>query len=650
MSTQNEITRIKNNIAAAYNAAKDLGATLPDNLNSNNLPATINTITPSDIIKQSDIPDYIKTAAFEVAKKVENVRKSDSVVFMAMSDSHHIGAQSNGWGPLMNKSNLHACMAAKILSYALKVDFNCHLGDFSFGNATTTNADLKQQVGEFSSYLNESYDGIPQFRCVGNHDTGQYNTAEGAVNATLVGKEYLYNAIGKYCEGATYGSTEYGYCYRDFADKKLRVICLNSSEGETLYGSATSYAMSPAQLKWFAQALYDVGSKSDASAWSVMVLSHFPLDFYAYGMYNAAAIVKAYIEGTSITQNGTSFNYSGHNGAKFVAGFHGHVHCFSTSKLHTISNNTGTKFDAWRVAVPNSGYYRQNQYADVTQFGINWGETTTYDKVENTYKDCAFVINVVNPSEQKIYSYCYGAGYDRVIGYAATVYYAVSKSLSNVTASNTTASVESGQPYSVMLTATDGYELSTVKVTMGGTDITSSSYSNGVVNISKVTGNVVITASATKKVNYTNQIPISTDTDGSIFNGVGYQHGVLSSSTGAFTAGSGGGSILMHATGFIPAKLNDTVRFENLTFSANGYGDFTSGNHRICVYDKDKNFLKCINAASSYGLSLVKDDDGTWKEFKITTGTFGNIAIAYMRVACPNIDDTAIITVNEVIE
>lgn len=531
-------------------------------------------------------------------------------------------------------------MAAKILSYALNVDFNCHLGDYAFGHGTTTSTDLKQQVGEFVSYLNEAYDGLPQFRCVGNHDTGQYNTAEnGSVNTALIGKEYLFDTIGKYCEGATYGSTEYGYCYRDFTDKKLRVICLNSSEGETLYGSATSYAMSPAQMKWFAQTLYDVGSRSDASSWSVIVLSHFPLDFSAYGMYNATPIVKAYVEGTSTTQNGTTFNYSGHNGAKFVAAFHGHVHCFSTSKLHTVANNTGTKFDAWRVAVPNSGHYRQNQYADVTTYGINWGETTSYDKVADTYQDCAFVINVVNPSEQKIYSFCYGAGYDRVIGYSKTVYYTVSNSLTNITSSETAISWEENQPYTATLTPADRYELGNVTVTMGGTDITSSVYSNGVISIPSVTGNIVITANAVKVTSYTNQIPISTDTDGSIYNGKGYKEdSYLSSGNVGTRAG-------IKLTGFIPVKPQDTVRLKNVGFNVG------EDNCRLEGYDSSRKWLHTVkgnNIVTAWTSRVTVENNEVIQI--IIPGQNAMADVAYIRLCTGSIGPDSIITVNEVID
>lgn len=77
------------------------------------------------------------------------------------------------------------------------------------------------------------------------------------------------------------------------------------------------------------------------------------------------------------------------------------------------------------------------------------------------------------------------------------VTYTITNNLTNVTSNNSTASVEENASYTATLTAASGYELDTVTVTMGGTDVTSTVYANGVVTISAVTGNVVITAKAT---------------------------------------------------------------------------------------------------------------------------------------------------------
>ena len=79
----------------------------------------------------------------------------------------------------------------------------------------------------------------------------------------------------------------------------------------------------------------------------------------------------------------------------------------------------------------------------------------------------------------------------------STVTYTVTNNLTNVTNSNSSTSVKNGSSYIATLTASDGYSLGTVTITMGGNDITSTSYSNGSINISNVTGNIIITANAT---------------------------------------------------------------------------------------------------------------------------------------------------------
>ena len=71
--------------------------------------------------------------------------------------------------------------------------------------------------------------------------------------------------------------------------------------------------------------------------------------------------------------------------------------------------------------------------------------------------------------------------------------YTVTNNLSNASTSNSATSVKEGTSYSATITASSGYRLKSVTVIMGGVDITSSVYSNGRINISSVTGNIVIT-------------------------------------------------------------------------------------------------------------------------------------------------------------
>lgn len=256
-----------------------------------------------------------------------------------------------------------------------------------------------------------------------------------------------------------------------------------------------------------------MGSKADAAQWGVMVLAHYPLDLG--GAYPAGNIVKAYVAGESTVQNGVTVNFSGHNAAKFVINVHGHNHCFQYGKLHSVANGQGTEFDAWRMCVPNACFYRNNSGV-VTTNGISFGDPAPYDKTAGSGKDTAFNVNVINPSEQVLYSFCYGAGIDRTIGYAATVYHSITNALTNVTTSNDTVAAEDGTSYAATLTAKSGYTLGEVAVKMGEVDITATSYNTdtGAINIASVTGNVVITAKATKVVSYHNLVPKAVDSSG----------------------------------------------------------------------------------------------------------------------------------------
>lgn len=76
--------------------------------------------------------------------------------------------------------------------------------------------------------------------------------------------------------------------------------------------------------------------------------------------------------------------------------------------------------------------------------------------------------------------------------------YTVTNTLTGCTNSNSAASVTENASYSGTITASSGYTLTgaTVSITMGGTDITSTAYSNGTISIASVTGALVISVAA----------------------------------------------------------------------------------------------------------------------------------------------------------
>jgi len=91
------------------------------------------------------------------------------------------------------------------------------------------------------------------------------------------------------------------------------------------------------------------------------------------------------------------------------------------------------------------------------------------------------------------------------------VYYSVTNTLTNCVSDNSTVQAIGGQNYSAVISADNGYELTSVVVTMGGTNISSSAVSGGTISIAEVTGDIVITAVAEKVVVITNFLEPNTD-------------------------------------------------------------------------------------------------------------------------------------------
>ena len=82
-------------------------------------------------------------------------------------------------------------------------------------------------------------------------------------------------------------------------------------------------------------------------------------------------------------------------------------------------------------------------------------------------------------------------------GYSEGVFYTITNTLDEgVVNSNLLTSIMKGADYSATISAIEGYEVDTVTVTMGVTDVTSTAYTaaTGAITIPAVTGNLVITA------------------------------------------------------------------------------------------------------------------------------------------------------------
>jgi len=109
----------------------------------------------------------------------------------------------------------------------------------------------------------------------------------------------------------------------------------------------------------------------------------------------------------------------------------------------------------------------------------NWKTTEVFDTAEEAD---AFVRQFLNISEEPVTTYT------------------VTQNLTNVTSDFSDETVNAGDSLEITLTEESGYTLSEPVITMGGTDITESAWNPTYqkITIAEVTGNVVITATATE--------------------------------------------------------------------------------------------------------------------------------------------------------
>ena len=461
-------------------------------------------------LPMGNIPSYHYAEAGAVVKKLLELKSlyPNNIVFGTISDNH------------VDKTNTNAMTSARHAVYALETvgsmtcDFVANLGDNVVGPNIDNDTDYANAV-YMENASRYAMTNLVAYNLVGNHCKS---------NST----QKIYDLIGKYNSFDSYGTTQIrGFGYKDYTNKKVRVIVLNTCD---YWNGQGGNGMSYEQKDFLMKAL-DLSSKSDYAEWTIIILSHIPLDFLG-GDYNKGAdlkaILKAYNDGSSVSiavnssyasaqgesgkYSGTlTYNYSGKNAPR-VVNVHGHVHTNTYGKLKFIDDNT--ELNIVRVATPNSSFYGNastDRYSTYGDYSITTTEANKIKKVANSKADTSVTFYFFDLDGQTIYSIGYGADIDRTITYRAVKTYKVTLNLTNVTASNTATIVAEDEIYNNTLTANNDGTLKSVVVTMGGVDITSSVYSDGTIKIGEavgsgatITGDIVITAVAT--------IPLWTET------------------------------------------------------------------------------------------------------------------------------------------
>lgn len=170
----------------------------------------------------------------------------------------------------------------------------------------------------------------------------------------------------------------------------------------------------------------------------------------------------------------------------------------SPKVVNLISNMTDTDLIYLYVGsepgytAGNWYYYDGNDWVD----GGTYGATGMADNARNLLK---YILDRVAYTEQGMDIYV-EALYEALeqIQHVVTTY-TITNALSNVTNSNSATGANAGSVYTATLSPDQDFNISSVSITMGGVNVTATVYDSvtKVINITNVTGDIVITAIAT---------------------------------------------------------------------------------------------------------------------------------------------------------
>lgn len=220
--------------------------------------------------------------------------------------------------------------------------------------------------------------------------------------------------------------------------------------------------------------------------------------------------------------------------------------------------------------------------------------------------------------------------------------YTVTNTLTGCTSSNTATTVTGGDTYYATITAGNGYVLNgaTVVVKMGGTEVTALYYSNGVINIPDVSGNIEITITAAVYVpSYTNVLPtaLNPSTKSGVWDGIGYRNGAYASSVSPYY----GTDAACWCTGAIAVQPSDVIYVKGATLEGSGHerlGAFSS-------YNGGCFWCKAYTALSGMA-TITKLGDKYYKiVLDASYADYGNIG--YIVFSAQGTGDSVVVTKNE---
>lgn len=666
------------------------------------------TVTPGSTTTTTSAPDFIVAEAERVAGNIQAVRTARTLVFPALSDIHLYDGNSEH--DASELSARYAGMGIREMKKRISMDGVVLLGDYSWMSSDDYSSEqVKKDITACKEALGLDDNEI---WCVGNHDVCYGYGCDRSLT-----DDEMYAYIGANADGVKpYDHLERGYGYLDFESQKIRIIYLNTCDVQdwTEYDAykraqdasfdAHSEWISPTQIQWLADTALDFSGKSDVAQWGIVIVGHHPLHYSTGCFGHTMKVLEAYRDGLSgsvscnICMNTSdtwqfqtvTYDFTVGERAELICDIHGHTHNCSMSKISSTSWHTNipqgvTEVEPWlwRLSVPNicatrnnTGYenFKTNEIT-AKKYGEfdESGNPVYWTKESDTAKATSFCVISIDRSNKKVYAHIFGAGRDRMVSYAddyVPAEYSITVTTENCTVSGDATTITEGESITLTFTASDGYELPEAPVVSGAAYDWNKS--NGSLTLSIPIGPVSVSVVAVPEtsepdtpnepdapvVNYTNQIPISTDTDGNIYNGKGYAEATRLNSSGEEESRAG-----QMTTGFIPVPETYSYDIGQVVlYFSNIVLDNTTTTRIVC-YDENKTFV-----GLKYGSQLVTENNteasndcvATWDTdgyltavdmtellyyYKISPDY--NKVIKYLRICGSSVTNDSIITVNE---
>lgn len=219
--------------------------------------------------------------------------------------------------------------------------------------------------------------------------------------------------------------------------------------------------------------------------------------------------------------------------------------------------------------------------------------------------------------------------------------YGITQSCTNCTSSSNISAVNKNDSFTATYTPNSGYSSVSFIVKMGGTDITTSSVSGNKVTISKVTGNVAITANGVRETTYTvsfsgvSGIPSQTVAAG----GYASEPATPTKDGYIFDGWYNGNSKWNFKTDKVTSNITLTAKFNELTKYTITTNYSESGiPSKITIVHSGESYSAAIEIPSNYGFESAT--------VKMGGRDITSTALSGKKVTINNVTDNVVITVN----